>query len=89
VPAADCAALTLVLRDIPVNRVRSVRRLSDARLLQWTAVPALPEVHRGAVDPRGELVIAMTEDDAAGLCPVFAVDLAPPQARLSTRRLTP
>ncbi|WZO53420.1 alpha-L-fucosidase [Microbacterium sp. LWH7-1.2] len=72
----------LTVRGVPVQRVRAVRVLGDARGLPFTAVPRLPDVHAGAPDPRGELVVEIPSELAAQLIPVIAIDLEPePAAR--------
>ena len=68
---------TLTISGVPVNRIESVRVLGWDEPLQFTAVASLPEVHRGATDPSGELEISIPRDVSAELVPVIAVTLRP------------
>jgi alpha-L-fucosidase len=68
---------TLTISGVPVNRIESVRVLGRADDLRFTAVASLPEVHRGAIDPLGELEISIPDDVADILMPVIAVKIRP------------
>ncbi|WP_181157106.1 MULTISPECIES: alpha-L-fucosidase [unclassified Microbacterium] len=67
----------LVLRGVPVRRVRGVRVLGTDSALEYEAVPSLPDVHAGSTDPRGDLEITVPRDVADSLMPVIEVHLAP------------
>jgi len=68
-------AETLVLQQLPVNRIHSVRWLDTGSELPWAASPSLPDVHRAAADPLGELTITLSAARAASICPVLAIDI--------------
>ena len=67
----------VVVRGLPVTRVRGVSLLAEDRPLPWTAHPRLKDVNAGVGDPLGELHITAAAEDFDELCTVVAVDLAP------------
>ena len=69
----------VVVRDLPVRRVREVSLLADGRALNWSSHPRLKDIHAGAPDPLGELHISVVEEDLDRMCTVVAVDLGPVQ----------
>jgi alpha-L-fucosidase len=64
------------LRNLPVRRVRAVTVMATGEALGWSGVPSLPEVHRGATDPLGDVVIMLPPSLGDPLCPVLAVDIS-------------
>jgi alpha-L-fucosidase len=67
----------LLVRRIPVRRIRSVRWLGGATA-SWSASPSLADLHRGDPDPNGELSIDVTGAPDS-LCPVLAIDFDVPR----------
>jgi alpha-L-fucosidase len=67
---------SLLLRNLPVRRVKAVTVLATGEALGWSGVPSLPEVHRGATDPLGDVVITLPPSLGDPLCPVLAVDIS-------------
>jgi len=69
---------SLLLQQMPVNRIAYVRLLDTGSELGWTARPCLPDVHRQSADPLGELEIDAPEPAATtSVCPVIAIDIRP------------
>ncbi len=67
---------SLLLQQLPVHRIASVRLLDTGRELAWTATPSLADVHRGSPDPLGELEIDLgAPATMTSLCPVLTVDI--------------
>ena len=50
--------------------------LGSGRSLDFSAIPSLPDVHRGLTDPFGVLTIAIPEDQLDAMSSVVVVDLA-------------
>jgi alpha-L-fucosidase len=65
----------VVVRGLPVTRVRAVSLLAGDKPLSWTAHPRLKDVTTAAPDPLGELHIALDPADLDDLCTVVAVDM--------------
>ncbi len=66
----------LAVSGVPVRRVTGVRVVSTGGELAYDAVASLPEVHAGATDPRGDLLIAVPEGVADSLVPVLEIQLS-------------
>ncbi|MER5530390.1 hypothetical protein ABT075_38395 [Streptomyces sp. NPDC002677] len=69
----------MVVRNLPVRRVRDVNLLADGSPLSWSAHPRLKDIHAGTLDPLGELHIAVAEEDLDRMGTVVAVALGPVQ----------
>ena len=67
----------ITLAGIPVNRIDDVRVVGTQESLTFTTAASLPEVHRGAVDPLGELEIRIPSHVADSFMPVIAVHIRP------------
>lgn len=71
----------VVVRGMPVERIVAVSLLGHNRSLPWTAGTWLSEAQKGVSDPRGDLVVELTDDDLDEFCTVVVVDVssqAPP-----------
>jgi alpha-L-fucosidase len=68
----------VVVRDLPVRRVRRAALLADGRPLHWTAHPRLKDIHSHSPDPSGEIHIEITDEDLDPLSTVVVLDLAAP-----------
>ncbi|WP_197137678.1 alpha-L-fucosidase [Salinibacterium sp. NK8237] len=66
---------TLSLAGVPVNRVDNVRVVGTDEPLPFMTAASLPEVHRGATDPLGEVQITLPADVGDSFMPVIAVDI--------------
>jgi alpha-L-fucosidase len=67
----DC----VIVSGVPVNRIDSVQVLGRDEPLAFTAIASLPEVHRGATDPTGQVEIEIPDDVASDFMPVIAIRL--------------
>jgi len=64
------------LKNVPVNRITNVRVLGVEESITYSAVPFLPEVHKGSIDPRGELEIYLSPETADSLIPVIEISFS-------------
>jgi alpha-L-fucosidase len=65
----------VLVRDLPVRRVRAVSLLGDGQALPFVVIPRLSEVHAGSADPIGQLRIDISERQLDPLCTVVVIDL--------------
>lgn len=75
----DCSSEIIVKCEVRIPKVLLGRALAPnwRQVRLSTAVASLPEVHRSATDPSGELQISIPHDVSAQLVPVIAVSLRP------------